>query len=296
VKTEHRFIYIAHPIDFQVEGSPDLVPYAKSALAAVGLGSYDPMPGWYVGKLSPGPEIERVNHHALSVCTGVLVIVWSGTPSIGVWREIEKARLGWAMPVAVVTQGADRSWSLADGHVEVFDVDRSGGRTLAVNAAVRWLKAQEAGVTPFDRGTPRKRPLPYVGAPDALVRSYPDDAGLDIVVAEDCVIQPGEYADIPSLVTGIELPEGTWGMITGRSSTLRNRGLLVSTAVIDVGWRGPLFCGVQNIGNGPEYVEDGARIAQLILIHNATESYEPRLVETLSPHDRGTNGFGSTGR
>lgn len=293
--TDHRFIYLAHPIDFDPQTRPSLTPYTKAALEAVGLGWYDPQLSWGAGKLKPGPEIERVNHHALSVCTGVIVIAWGAVPSIGTWREVEKARLGWAKPIAVVTDQAGSSWSLADGHLQIFDLEASGGRTLAVNAAVKWLKDQETGVTPFDRDSPRKRPLTYQGPPNAFRRGYADDAGLDIRASEDAVVRPGEFADIPSEVTGIQLPEGCWGLLTGRSSTLREKGLLVHTSIIDPGWRGPLFCGAFNVSKSVTTVRAGERIAQLILMWNHTPDYEPTPVEELEPHSRGFRGFGSTG-
>lgn len=300
--TPHRFIYIAHPIDF--DGGLAVAGWVlriKAELVDAGLGWYDPQPGWATNGIGVGPEIDRVNHHALSVCTGVIAVMIDGVPSIGTPREVEKAKLGWAKPVAVVTDASRVAWGITEGPLlRIFDpADYEGSVTTAIQAAVNWLRAQPPGVTPFDRGGTRKKPLPYLVAPGQLhprlTRSYADDAGLDLWVTEDTRILPGQFADIPSGIDGIELPDDCWGMITGRSSTLRAKGLLVHTAVIDSGWRGPLYAGAQNVSDQAVIVRKGERIAQLILMTNRTAAYQPTQVERLSSSERGNHGFGSTG-
>ncbi len=106
---------------------------------------------------------------------------------------------------------------------------------------------------------------------------------------------PGTFADVP-LGCAVELPEHTWAMLTGRSSTLRRRQLLVSQGIIDPGYRGPLFAGIQNLGKHCQTVQVGERLAQLILFNNATRAYVPHAVgRELTPSERGTAGFGSSG-
>ena len=91
-------------------------------------------------------------------------------------------------------------------------------------------------------------------------RAYQADAGIDLYVQASeeravvegrgftgaWVIGPGEFVDLP-LGVSVRLPEGHWGMLTGRSSTLRQRGLLVNQGIIDNGYTGPLFAGVWNL-------------------------------------------------
>jgi dUTP pyrophosphatase len=124
-------------------------------------------------------------------------------------------------------------------------------------------------------------------------RIYPGDAGYDLICSIDTRVQIGQFVDVPCGIK-IELPEGVWGLITGRSSTLRERGLLVTQGIIDNGYRGWIFAGVQNLSETVVDIKQGERIAQLIL--HPIIAPEPKLVETLSESDRGTNAFGSSGR
>ena len=133
------------------------------------------------------------------------------------------------------------------------------------------------------------------GGPQHLLpsRGYSDDAGVDLYVSRDFEIGPYDFGDVPCGVK-IDIPHGYWGMITGRSSTLRRRGLLVNTGVIDAGWTGELFAGVQNLTGTTARVEAGDRLAQLILLPAPVVGREPEWGR-VPQKARGTNGFGSTG-
>jgi dUTP pyrophosphatase len=146
-----------------------------------------------------------------------------------------------------------------------------------------------------------------------IQRAYSDDCGLDLYVqpnlqpavlghrsgepvlfadAGSWVIAPGEFVDLP-LGVAIQLPPATWAMLTGRSSTLRKRGLLVAQGIIDHGYRGPLFVEVWNLTDHDVLVEAGAKLAQLIVL--PAWSGEVALVAELDDHPRGHRGFGSSG-
>ena len=129
-------------------------------------------------------------------------------------------------------------------------------------------------------------------AEELLSRAYPGDAGFDLFCREEHWIGPGESVDIP-LGVRVQLPEGWWGLLTGRSSTLRKRGLLVAQGVIDQGYRGPLYAYVRNMTEEMVRVRDGERLAQLIPLPLFSGTIE--LVEDLEDHERGVNGFGSSG-
>ena len=126
-------------------------------------------------------------------------------------------------------------------------------------------------------------------------QAHDDDAGFDLYVDGDWTVQPGQFVDI-SLGISVKLPGGTWGLLTGRSSTLRRLGLMVTQGVIDCGYTGPLFAGVWNLTQFPVEVKHGDRIAQFIIMPNVTESVVPQKVISLPGTTRGSKGFGSSGR
>lgn len=125
-------------------------------------------------------------------------------------------------------------------------------------------------------------------------KGYADDAGYDLFVTERRVIEPGETMDIPTGVA-VEFPVGTWGMIVGRSSTLRKRGLLINIGIIDYGYRGELFLNTANLGQDAVFIDPGERLGQLLLMNNVSLGLTPVFVDELNPHLRGDKGFGSTG-
>lgn len=126
-------------------------------------------------------------------------------------------------------------------------------------------------------------------------RAHDDDAGLDLYVSQDVDVAPGQFVNIPCGM-GVQLPEGTWGLLTGRSSTMRKRGLQTIQGVIDCGYRGELFAGVFNPGKETVHIERGERLHQLIILPNLTAQFTPVPVSELKEHARGTNGFGSSGK
>ena len=127
------------------------------------------------------------------------------------------------------------------------------------------------------------------------VRAHPTDAGVDLFCSEDVLVGVGQFVDVPTQVY-CKLPENTWGLLTGRSSTLRTHGLMVVQGVIDQNYRGSLFAGVQNMTNEPVHITKGTRLAQFI-INPLVGGLQPVAItrEQLGETDRGAAGFGSTG-
>lgn len=128
----------------------------------------------------------------------------------------------------------------------------------------------------------------------APTKAYADDAGFDLYCDAELVIEPSTFVDVP-LGVAIKVPEGTWGLLTARSSTLRKHGLMVAQGVIDCGYTGPLFAGVWNMTDEPVKVEPGMRLVQYILMTNASLDVEAQQVDELPKTDRGASGFGSSG-
>ena len=126
-------------------------------------------------------------------------------------------------------------------------------------------------------------------------RVHLGDAGYDLYTSTRTIIPAGQFRDVPCGIR-IQLPPHHWGLIKGRSSTLRRRGLLVNEAVIDNGYIGQIYVGCWNLGNKTEYVEVGDRVGQLILLPIVAAPLIGVDSDDLeSPDGRGENGFGSSG-
>ncbi len=109
------------------------------------------------------------------------------------------------------------------------------------------------------------------------------------------ILEPGEISLIPTGVA-IALPAGYEGQIRPRSGLALRHGISIPNApgTIDADYRGELKVILINLGREPFRVEQGDRIAQLVVAPVAMCSL--REVEALTPGTRGDAGFGSTGR
>lgn len=126
-------------------------------------------------------------------------------------------------------------------------------------------------------------------------KKYSGDAGWDLFTSRSADIPAGATMDIHTDVK-INMPPYLYARITGRSSSLRNHGLLINEGIIDNGYTGELFVCVHNVGKKTFHVEKGMRLAQ-ILFHTI-EDVRWSEVDEIKPSSgkRGENGFGSTGR
>lgn len=122
-------------------------------------------------------------------------------------------------------------------------------------------------------------------------------AGMDIRanLDETVVLQPLERKLIPTGLF-IELPEGYEAQMRPRSGLALNEGLglLNSPGTIDADYRGEIGIIVVNLSNNVVSIKDGDRIAQMVI--NKVEQVELTEVNELSETDRGSGGFGHTGK
>jgi len=131
--------------------------------------------------------------------------------------------------------------------------------------------------------------LPTYGSAEA--------AGADLYACleEDVTIAPGETAFIP---TGLSMmiPQGTAGLIYARSGMACKRGLAPANkvGVIDSDYRGEFIVVLHNHGSQTQTVSHGERIAQLIITPVFTPGFTE--VDELTLSQRGSGGFGSTGK
>ena len=119
------------------------------------------------------------------------------------------------------------------------------------------------------------------------------DAGLDLYAAHDAIVT-GETMLISTGVA-VAVPDGYVGLVCPRSG-LSKYGVTVANApgVVDSGYRGELMVRLTNTSTTPYPVHRGDRIAQLVIVPVARPTIT--IVNSLDNTERGTNGFGSTGR
>ena len=126
-----------------------------------------------------------------------------------------------------------------------------------------------------------------------------DAAGLDLVAAvpDDApmVLAPGKHAMIPTGLT-IALPSGYEAQVRPRSGLAAKHGVTVlnSPGTVDADYRGEICVLLINHGEAAFPIKRGERIAQMVIAPVTRAELVP--ATSLSATDRGSGGFGSTGR
>ena len=124
----------------------------------------------------------------------------------------------------------------------------------------------------------------------------PQSAGLDLRANIDASItlNPFERKLIP---TGLfmALPAGYEAQVRSRSGLALKKGIVVfnSPGTIDADYRGEICVILANMSNEPFIVNDGERIAQMVIAKH--EQPELIKVDILDETERGTGGFGHSG-
>ena len=126
-----------------------------------------------------------------------------------------------------------------------------------------------------------------------------DAAGLDLLAAvpaeSPLILSPGKYALVPTGLT-IALPSGFEAQVRPRSGLAAKHGVTVLNApgTIDADYRGEISVILINHGEAPFVIRRGERVAQMVI----APVVQAQLVAapSLSTTDRGSGGFGSTGR
>ncbi|MBO0330962.1 dUTP diphosphatase [[Muricauda] lutisoli] len=121
-------------------------------------------------------------------------------------------------------------------------------------------------------------------------------AGMDLRadLESPITLKPLERAIVP---TGLfmELPVGYEAQVRPRSGLAAKKGITVLNApgTIDADYRGNVGVILVNLSNEDFTIENGERIAQMVIAKHERAEWEE--VETLTETDRGEGGFGSTG-
>ena len=122
---------------------------------------------------------------------------------------------------------------------------------------------------------------------------------MDLVaaLAEDAplVLAPAARAAVPTGLV-LAIPDGFEGQVRPRSGLALKHGLTVANApgTVDSDYRGEVKVILINLGEQPVTIRRGERIAQLVVAPVTRAALF--LAENLDETDRGSGGFGSTGR
>ena len=121
-------------------------------------------------------------------------------------------------------------------------------------------------------------------------------AGMDLRanIEEAVVLQPLERAIIKTGLY-IALPKGYEAQVRPRSGLAAKKGITVLNApgTVDADYRGEIGVILVNLSNESFIVNDGERVAQLVIAKHETITWQE--VEVLDETERGAGGFGSTG-
>lgn len=121
-------------------------------------------------------------------------------------------------------------------------------------------------------------------------------SGMDIraFLEKPMLLLPGEIKLVPTGLT-IELPIGYEAQIRGRSGLALKHGISLANGVgtIDSDYRGELGVILINLGNQPFEINDGDRVAQMIIGKYERIEWTEECV--LAETKRGSGGFGHTG-
>jgi dUTP pyrophosphatase len=125
------------------------------------------------------------------------------------------------------------------------------------------------------------------------VRATPRAAGYDLFASASLEIPSRGKALVPTDIS-ICIPHGTYARIAPRSGLAHKHFIDVGAGVIDEDYRGPVGVILFNFGEQSFQVQQGDRIAQLILERIESEATVEE-VQELPDTERGEGGFGSTG-
>lgn len=136
--------------------------------------------------------------------------------------------------------------------------------------------------------------------PGATLPAYATEgsAGMDLtnVLEKPLTLKPLERAKVPTGLIMV-LPPGYEGQVRPRSGLAAKHGITLTNCVgtIDSDYRGEICCLMVNLSNEPYTIQQGERIAQLIIspVSHVKVEFIERIPEQTK---RGDGGFGSTGQ
>jgi dUTP pyrophosphatase len=129
---------------------------------------------------------------------------------------------------------------------------------------------------------------------NAIIPNYahPGDAAMDLYSAEDYIVPAGKRQLISTGIA-MELPEGYFASIRGKSGLAYKKGISLLGGVIEYTYRGEYGVIILNTADEDFIVKAGDKIAQVVIAPVASVNVE--VVEELSDSVRGEGAWGSTG-
>lgn len=125
-------------------------------------------------------------------------------------------------------------------------------------------------------------------------RAHNLDAGLDLMSPIDTYVPAGGSVVIDTGVH-VEIPEGYVGFLKSKSGLNVKHGI-TSEGVVDAGYQGSIHVKLYNHSLGGGYmIEKRDKISQLVILPVLLEELE-QVDHFDTETERGTGGFGSTGR
>ena len=125
------------------------------------------------------------------------------------------------------------------------------------------------------------------------VRSHTYDAGMDLYAREDQLIPPGDSRIFDTGVH-ISVPESFFAEVRPKSGLMFRHKVVAGLGTVDCGYTGSVQVILFNLGKEAYQVRRGDRIAQLVVTPCVLLPLEQ--TKALETSDRGSGGFGSTGR
>lgn len=123
-------------------------------------------------------------------------------------------------------------------------------------------------------------------------KAHKADAGFDLYAPYSFNVRAHDNAFI-DLGVHFEIPEGYVGFLKSKSG-LNVKANLSCEGVIDSGYTGSVIAKVYNHGDKDYHFNAGDKVTQIVFL--PIPEVELHEVDTLDDTERGSNGFGSTGR
>lgn len=124
------------------------------------------------------------------------------------------------------------------------------------------------------------------------VRAHGTDAGADIRSPKGFVLS-GKNSAVIHTGVHVQLPPSTVGILKSKSGLNVNHDI-IGEGVIDEGYSGEIVVKLYNMGRTPHTFRRGDKLIQLLVVPVLYCGFEQ--VDEIDAGERGSNGFGSTGR